>query len=229
MKNELDKMLEIKNVSPTSADLYFYGSIVSSWLGAWDNADQYPENIKNFLNGATGKTLNIYINSPGGAVFAAMAIVNMLRRHVGRKICHVDGVAASSASVIALCGDELIMPRNTFLMIHPASAYAGGNSGELRKYAEILESCDNAILSVYEQALKQEVSIDAVKELYSAETWLSAEEAAKYFNITVAEAIAEPAAVYQGPYLDHAPQSLRNAVGLALERERIRMLDLKKI
>lgn len=60
---------EIKNITDTTADLYFYGDIVSDWWGAWQEEDQYPDAIKNFLAEANGRDLNIYINSGGGSVF----------------------------------------------------------------------------------------------------------------------------------------------------------------
>ena len=75
------KGLEIKNMTDTTADLYFYGDIVSDWWGAWQNEDQYPDAIKNFLSNAEGKDLNVYVNSGGGSVFAGMAIYNMIKRH----------------------------------------------------------------------------------------------------------------------------------------------------
>lgn len=62
----VEKFYEFKNATETSVDLYFYGDIVSDWWGAWQEEDQYPEAIKNFLTEANGKDLNIYINSGGG-------------------------------------------------------------------------------------------------------------------------------------------------------------------
>ena len=59
MKSNINDFLAIKNSTETTADLYFYGDIVDSWLGAWDDADQYPDNIKNFLDSAKGKDINI--------------------------------------------------------------------------------------------------------------------------------------------------------------------------
>ena len=100
------KGLEIKNMTDVSADLYFYGDIVSDWWGAWQNEDQYPDAIKNFLSQAEGKDLNVYVNSGGGSVFAGMAIYNMIKRH-GEKNkvkVYVDGLAGSIASVIAFAG-----------------------------------------------------------------------------------------------------------------------------
>lgn len=71
--NNLKQFLTVKNETLTSADLYFYGDIVSDWWGAWTDADQYPEAIRDFLTAQEGKNLNIYINSGGGSVFAGIA------------------------------------------------------------------------------------------------------------------------------------------------------------
>ena len=65
-KDSLKQFLSVKNETLTSADLFFYGDIVSDWWGAWNDTDQYPEAIREFLKGCEGKDLNIYINS--GAV-----------------------------------------------------------------------------------------------------------------------------------------------------------------
>ena len=64
-KLKIFNCFEVRNETATSADLYFYGDIVSDWWGAWQEEDQYPEAIKNFLSGQQGKNLNIYINSGG--------------------------------------------------------------------------------------------------------------------------------------------------------------------
>lgn len=63
MNENLNQFLEVKNVTESTADLYFYGDIVSSWWGAWDDTDQYPESVKKCMDKAKGKDLNIYINS----------------------------------------------------------------------------------------------------------------------------------------------------------------------
>ncbi len=97
------QICEIKNQTETSADLYFYGDIVSDGWEAWTEEDQYPEAVKNFLANQEGKELNVYINSGGGSVFAGVAIYNIIRRHAQKaKVqIYVDGLAASIASVIA--------------------------------------------------------------------------------------------------------------------------------
>ena len=110
---------EIKNITDTTADLYFYGDIVSDWWGAWQEEDQYPDAIKNFLAEANGRDLNIYINSGGGSVFAGIAIYNMLKRYQGKKHCFVDALAGSIASLFPFVdSDKPTIPKNAYLMIH---------------------------------------------------------------------------------------------------------------
>lgn len=188
MKDNLKSFLTVKNSTLQTADLYFYGEIVSDWWGAWDDLDQYPEAIRDFLTEHEGKDLNIYINSGGGSVFAGLAIYNMLLRHKGKKTVYVDGIAASIASVIALAGDEIIVPSNAFMMIHKPWNSCCGNADDFRKMAEDLDAVETGIINVYKSHLAEGADIEAVKELVAAETWLNGEEAAKYFNITVSEA-----------------------------------------
>lgn len=199
------KGLEIKNMTDVSADLYFYGDIVSDWWGAWQNEDQYPDAIKNFLSQAEGKDLNVYVNSGGGSVFAGMAIYNMIKRH-GEKNkvkVYVDGLAGSIASVIAFAGTEPPeIPSNAFLMIHKPWGAISGNADEMRKMADDLDKIQTGIMNVYEDHLAEGVTIDQVETLVNAETWLDGKEAAKYFNIAQTDAADYVAAV--GDYLNYA-------------------------
>lgn len=155
------KGLEIKNMTDVSADLYFYGDIVSDWWGAWQNEDQYPDAIKNFLSQAEGKDLNVYVNSGGGSVFAGMAIYNMIKRH-GEKNkvkVYVDGLAGSIASVIAFAGTEPPeIPSNAFLMIHKPWGAISGNADEMRKMADDLDKIQTGIMNVYEEHLAEGVT-----------------------------------------------------------------------
>ena len=183
----MTKWMQIKNQTEETADLYFYGDIVSSWWGAWDDTDQYPESIKNFLDGVKGKNLNIYVNSGGGSVFAGLAIYNMLKRHSGQKTVHVDGLAASIASIIALAGDKVIIPSNAFMMIHKPWNGLYGNATDFRKMADDLDAIEEGIINVYADNLKDGVDIETIRQMVQEETWLNGFEAAKYFNIEVAQ------------------------------------------
>lgn len=196
---------EVKNETENKADLYFYGDIVSDWWGAWQDEDQYPNAVKDFLTAQAGKDLNIYINSGGGSVFAGIAIYNMIQRHAAKNKVqvYVDGLAGSIASVIAFAGSEPPkIPSNAFFMIHNPWSYGEGNAAELRKMADDLDRIAIGMLNIYGKHLKDDVSIDTIKELMDAETWLNGEEAAKYFNVEVTDAKEYAAAV--GDYMGRA-------------------------
>jgi len=195
LKNNLKNMLEIKNFTDTTCDLYFYGDIVDSWLGAWDDADQYPQAIKEFLDQAKDKDINIYINSGGGSVFSGMAIYNMLKRHKGYKTVYIDGLAGSIASVIALAGDKVIIPSNAYFMIHKPWCSSAGNSNELREMANTLDKIEEGIINVYSENLAEGVDIEDIKSMVNDETWLTGVEASKYFNVEVSNSVQAVACV----------------------------------
>jgi ATP-dependent Clp protease, protease subunit len=205
-KDNLSNLLQVKNLTNDSADLYFYGDIVSSWWGAWEDTDQYPESVKNFLEEAKGKNLNIYINSGGGSVFAGMAIYNMIKRHSGYKKVYVDGLAASIASIIALAGDELIIPSNAYFMVHKPWSWGIGNAIDLRKLADSLDVLEEGLINVYAENIKPDVDIEVIRQLVQDETWLTGDKAAEYFDIQTTAAIN--AAAYTDIEFKNMPKAL---------------------
>ena len=215
------KGLSIKNQTETSADLYFYGDIVSDWWGAWQNEDQYPDAIKNFLADQDGKDLNVYVNSGGGSVFAGLAIYNMLKRHAAKASVkvHVDGLAASIASVIAFAGSEPPeIPANAFLMIHNPWSICEGNAADMRKVADDLDQVRTGMLNVYAEHLKEGVTVEQIGELMDAETWLNGQQAAEYFDIQTTEAKEYAAAA--GDFLMKARCKIPDGVKTAPDPQR---------
>ena len=129
----------------------------------------------------------------------------MIQRHAAKNKVqvYVDGLAGSIASVIAFAGSEPPkIPSNAFFMIHNPWSYGEGNAAELRKMADDLDEIAIGMLNIYGKHLKDDVSIDTIKELMDAETWLNGEEAAKYFNVEVTDAKEYAAAV--GDYMGRA-------------------------
>ncbi|SFL38998.1 ATP-dependent protease ClpP, protease subunit [Gracilibacillus orientalis] len=184
-----NQLMTVKNLTETSADLYIYGEIIDNTDFKWDEADVMPEDVLNALKQVDGlDNLNIFINSPGGSVFAGLAIYNMLSRNKAKKTVHVDGVAASMASVIAMVGDTIHIPANAFLMIHNPWTIAVGNANDFRKLADDLDTISSGALNVYKGNLKEGITEETIQELLDNETWLNGEEAAKYFNVEVADA-----------------------------------------
>lgn len=183
--------IEIKNQTEEKAELYFYGDIVSdSWSSWWADEDKCPQDVSDFLKELeNSQNVDIYINSGGGSVFGGIAIYSMLKRHKGKKTVHVDGLAASIASVIALAGDKVIIPKYANFMIHnPLTFLFGGyNAKDLNEIVGALESCKESILNIYMDHAKEGVTREEISELMNQETWFTGERAAEYFNIDVEE------------------------------------------
>ncbi len=120
------------------------------------------------------KEIRLHINSPGGEVFEAVAIMNSLRAHPARVVAQVDGLAASAASFIAASADELVMSRNTTFMVHDAWGLCIGNAADMKQVAGVLDKLSDNIASVY--AEKAGGTLAAWREVMLAETWYTADE-----------------------------------------------------
>ena len=143
----MKKFWNIKKAND-EGELILYGDISSS---SWFGDEVTPKQFKSDLASLGDvKKLNIYINSGGGDVFAGQAIYTMLKRHNAKKTVYVDGLAASIASVIAMAGDEIIIPANGMIMIHNPWTVMGGSATDFRKIADQLDLIRDTIAVVYE-------------------------------------------------------------------------------
>lgn len=188
--------MEIKNQTDNEADLYFYGDICSeAWQSQWYPDDQAPSDVQEFLKELDGvDTINVHINSGGGSVTGGIAIGNMLKAHPAKTIAYIDAMAASIATVIALSCDEIVIYKNSIFMIHKPSSYVWGHADDMRKEAEVLDTCQKCILTTYMTKAKDGVTEEQINELIDAETWFTGEEAAEYFDMTVEEGMENVAA-----------------------------------
>lgn len=159
----------------TTGDMFIY-STISSYESWWDEARVTPKNFKKELDVLGDvSNINVYINSDGGEVFSGQAIHSMLKRHKAKVTVYVDGLAASIASVIAMAGDVVKMPRNAMMMIHDPWTIGIGNSKDFRKLADDLDAIGESLIAAYEDKTGQ--TREKIIELMNAETWLTAEEA----------------------------------------------------
>lgn len=192
-----------------SADLFLYDTIGGDWLGEGTTAKNFQRELK-----ALGdvKTLNIFINSPGGDVFDGTAIFNMLDRHRARKVVTIDGIAASIASVIAMVGDEIIMPENALLMIHDPWGVTIGTADDHRKQAEALDKVRDAILTTYLN--RTGIDEKKLKTMMAEETWMTAAEAVELGFADSTTAAVEMAALakFDLSAFKHVPEQITTAV-----------------
>lgn len=127
------------------AELLIYGDIGQSWDEAESND---ARSVVDALKGLTGD-LDVRINSFGGSVADGLAIYNALRRFPGTVTAHIDGVAYSIASLIAMAGHEVRVAANAMLMVHAPWGMAVGNAPEMREMADILDKHAEAMVAGY--------------------------------------------------------------------------------
>jgi ATP-dependent protease ClpP protease subunit len=154
------------------AEIFIYDVIGEDfWTGGGVTAAKFLKAVDE----AKAQTIHLRINSPGGDVFEARAIVSAMQRSSARFVAHVDALAASAASVIAVAADEVLMAPGSMLMIHNAWTLQMGDKNAMLETASLLEKIDGTIADQY--AAKTGMKREDIAALMDAETWLTPEEA----------------------------------------------------
>jgi ATP-dependent Clp protease protease subunit len=148
--------------------VYIYDVIDRDW-GASAKA------LIDALTPMAGQSVELHINSPGGDVFEARAMVAAVRAHGGKVTTYIDGLAASAATYLALAGDEVHMSDGSLFMVHNSWTLSWGNKHEMRTTADLLDKIDGTIASDY--ANKTGASAEQIAAWMDAETWFTATEA----------------------------------------------------
>lgn len=196
----------MKASANNEADIYIYDEI-----GYWGvTAKQFVNDLK-----ALGDVshINLHINSPGGDVFDGIAIFNALKHHGAAITVHIDGLAASMASVIAMVGNPVIMPENTMMMIHKPWGFAGGDANDMRDYADLLDKVESVLIPAY--AAKTGKTSDEIAAMLEDETWLDGAEClAMGFADQVIPSLQVMACIHSKRIeeFEKMPNSIRNMV-----------------
>lgn len=162
------------NKDNKEASIYIYGDIVSwEWFESDVSSYTLAKEIEALPEGI--ETINVFINSYGGEVAEGLAIYNQLRRHKARVKTYCDGFACSAASVVFMAGDERIMSNASLLMIHNAWLLTAGDSNQLRKDADDLETINAASMQAYMNHVN--ITEEELKKMMDEETWISATDA----------------------------------------------------
>lgn len=164
--------LNVVVTSEASASLMLYGQI-----GGEDGVSAEQVNAELLYLQQDYPNIDVHINSIGGEVFAGIAIYNALRASKSNIKIYVDGLAASIAGVIALCGKPLYMSYYSRLMLHQVSGACKGGARDMRTYADQIESLENSLAEMI--SAKCDMSADAVKAEFfdGSDHWMTAEEA----------------------------------------------------
>ena len=140
-----------------------------------------PDAFREELEAEEGD-VTVWLNSPGGNVFAAASIYNMLCDHKGKVTVKIDAIAASAASVVAMAGDRVLMSPVALLMLHDPMTIAMGNAQDMEKAITTLNEVKESIINAYVR--KTGMSRNRVSKMMSDETWLNAKKAVDYHNDT---------------------------------------------
>lgn len=161
------------NADDTSreAELLIYGDIGGGWYDEGITAKSVTDSLAEL----DVDTLNVRINSGGGLVFEGVAIYNALARHPAHIVVHIDSIAASIASVIAMAGDEIRISEGSNIMIHKPWSGAWGDAEMLRKEADILDKLESGIIDIY--AARTGAKRSDLAAWVGAETWFLGQEA----------------------------------------------------
>lgn len=159
------------------ATLYVYGDIVTYDMGNWNWPDDVvPNKFKNELK-ALGDVSKIHvrINSNGGSVFAAYAIMNLLKTHKAEVITYNDGIAASAATIIAMAGDKVVTALGSVWMVHLPATIVFGNANDFKKAVEVLNTITESMIDIYNH--KTGIERNELEKMLNEDTWLTGTQA----------------------------------------------------
>lgn len=188
-----------------AGEIYLYGVIGEDFWGDGITAKQFSEDLKSLRSVST---IDVRINSEGGDVFAGRTMYTLLRDHNAKIVVHVDGLAASAASFIAMAGEEIHIGEGAFMMIHNAWSVAIGDAFEMRRRADLLDSVSATIRDTY--AARSGQSIEQIAAWMNEETWMTGSECVdRGFADRLVEDLKVAAKVQHGEVFKNMPAKLR--------------------
>lgn len=172
---------EIKNKSSDVVDVSLHDEI-----GLWGvSAAAFINDIRAHKE---AKSINLSIHSPGGSLLDGLAMYNALRSHSAKVHAHVEGLAASAASIVLMAGDVITMPEDAFIMIHNPWTFAAGDSDEMRDIADTMDKMKTSIVNIYKNRTGK--TTEDIESMMDEETWLNSSEALEHgFADTITDAV----------------------------------------
>lgn len=176
-----NKVFRLDN-SDDSAELYLMG-VVADDFNQWDDSDITPAKVIAALKEADGKDMSIYLNTPGGSVYAGAAINAALSRYDGQLTIYADGIVASAGTWFLDPAQHVVVSQMSLMMIHPAQGFGWGDADSLRAEADVLDKIGGQMLAMYKSVTAARGKTYTDEELTAAikkESWFTAEEAVEF-------------------------------------------------
>jgi len=223
----LSPLRDVYNETGETAEIIIYDEIGVGWFGGGVSAENFVADVKD-MNLRAGDTLRLRINSPGGDLFDGNTIYNYLRAQPFKVSVHIDGLAASAASIVAMAGDTVNMPENSFLMIHNPWMMVAGDAKVMRKVADDLDILREGAVSTYMTRVEDKLSRDEVITMLDEETWLGASDAVSYGFADVVDEPVKAAALLQFDLNEYGMEHLPDGITAAQQRAEQKKVDRRK-
>lgn len=179
-----DRPYVINRLSNKTAELLIYEQIGADFWSEGVTAKQFASDLKQL---GDVRRIDVRINSPGGSVWDGMAIYNALNQHPANVVVHIDGIALSMASGIAMAGDTVQIAANGLMMLHNPQGMVAGDEKSIDRYLTMLRKAKSSLSKAYEA--KSGKTAEEIAQIMDDETWLTAEEAVE---MGFADAVTEP-------------------------------------
>lgn len=163
-----------ENFADNELTLYVYDVIVSDASFGGVSALEFNQ----ALASSDASVVHLRINSPGGEIFAAQSMVTAVKEKKATCVAHIDGLAASAASWLALAADEVVISPGGMIMIHNANGVSCGTAADHRSSADLLDKIDRQLVEVYVNSTGKDA--ETVARWMASQTWFSAAEAVEY-------------------------------------------------
>lgn len=170
------------------ATVYLYDAIVGDRLTAEWWGGVCPQDFVPAVAAIQADVIHLRVNSPGGDIFACEAMCQVLREHSAKVVAHVEGLAASAATVLCCAADEVVITPASQYMIHKGWTFAMGNADELSKLVDLLRSTDDSMVAEYVRRTGNDA--EQVAAWCAAETWFNGQQAV---DAHFADSLTEPA------------------------------------
>jgi ATP-dependent protease ClpP protease subunit len=194
-------------------EIWVYGVIGMDWFGDGVTAKTFADDLKKL---GKVQTIDLRINSDGGVVTDARAMYNLLVEHPAKVIAHIDGIAASAASFLAMAGEQILIAEGGFVMIHNARGVTIGEAEDHDRMAGVLRQVNQTIVDTYVARTNQDAK--QIKKWMDAETWFTGKEAvANGFADKMVENMRVAASLAHVEMFKHLPTALlpKRAAALA--------------
>lgn len=195
-QGEAREWFRVTRNDATAIDIDIYGDIGETT--DWWSGEKKGLGAKSFLDTlreARGKAVNLHVNSAGGNVVDAYAMMTAIANHDGKVTAYIDGIAASAASYLVAAADEVVMSSVAWMMIHDATLLCWGGADDLRDAADYLDKTNRHIAEIYAKRSGKRSLADFVAAMAET-TWFTPEEALEWGLVdTIEEAVAAAACV----------------------------------